>query len=119
MAACIEAPPAALRHSMAYGQKTKPTAGASRCLSMVIAQEPAQLLTALHRPLALPIAFTGKQQDVTFLLVVPLGMEMVDIVAQRPPQRAFAEENHFGQALFLDRPDPALRVGGQVRAVRR
>jgi hypothetical protein len=69
-----------------YGQKTEPTAGASRRLSMIIAQEPAQSLTALHRPLALPIVYPGKQQDVALRLVVPLGMEMIDIVAQRPPQ---------------------------------
>jgi hypothetical protein len=37
-----------------------------------------------------------KQQNIGFPLVIPLGMEMVDVVAQRPPQRALAEENHLG-----------------------
>ena len=83
---------------------------------MVIAQEPAQSLTALHRPLPLPIRHPWKQQDVTLPLVIPFGMEMLDIVTQCPPQRALAEQDHLGQALLLDRPDPALRVGIQVRA---
>src|SRR5262245_57766629 len=47
---------------------------------------------------------------------IPLGVEMVEVVAQCPPQRPLAEKDHFGQALLLDRPDPALRVGIQVRA---
>jgi hypothetical protein len=75
---------------------------------MVIAQEPAQSLAAPHRPLAVAVRIPGKQQDVALPLVIPLGMEMVDIVAQRPPQGALAEEDYLGQALFLDRPDPAL-----------
>jgi hypothetical protein len=102
-----------------YGQKTDPANGASRRLSIVIAQEPAQSLTAPHRPLPRPIRHPWKQQDVTLPLVIPFGMEMFDIVAQCPPQGALAEQNHLGQALLLDRPDPALRVGIQVRAARR
>jgi hypothetical protein len=78
---------------------------------MVIAQEPAQSLTAPHRSFALPIVYPRKQQDVALPLMIPLGMEMVDEVAQRPPQRALAEEDRFGQALFLDRPHPAFRIG--------
>jgi hypothetical protein len=39
--------------------------------------------------------------------VIPLGMEMVGITAQRPPQGALAEQDHLGQALLLDRPDGA------------
>jgi hypothetical protein len=50
-----------------YGQKTEPTAGTSRRLSMVIAQEPAQSLPAPHRPCALPIVCSRKQQDVAQL----------------------------------------------------
>jgi hypothetical protein len=52
-----------------------------------------------------------KQQDVALPLVVTLGMEMVNIVAQRPPQGALAEQDHLRQALLLDRPDLAFRVG--------
>jgi hypothetical protein len=59
-----------------------------------------------------------KQQNIALPLVIPLGVEMVNIVAQGPPQRALAEEDHLGQALLLDRPDPAFRIGIQVRAAR-
>jgi hypothetical protein len=52
---------------------------------MIVAQKPTQSLAAPHWPLALPIRHPWKQQDVALPLVIPLGMEMVDIVAQRPP----------------------------------
>jgi hypothetical protein len=51
---------------------------------MVIAQEPAQWLAAPHRSFALPIGYPRKQQDVALPLMIPLGMEMVEIVAQCP-----------------------------------
>jgi hypothetical protein len=41
---------------------------------------------------------------------------MFDVFAQGPPQGALTEENHLAQALLLHRPDPALRIGIQVRA---
>src|SRR6266851_8964883 len=78
---------------------------------MIVAQKPTQSIAAPHRPLALPIVCPRKQQDVTFPLMISLGMEMVNIVAQCPPQRTLAEEDHFGQALLLDRPHPAFCVG--------
>jgi hypothetical protein len=86
---------------------------------MIIAQKPTQSLAAPHRPLAVAVRVLRKQQDVTLPLMIPLGMEMVDIVAKRMPQRALAEENHLGQVLLLDRPHPALCVGIQVRTARR
>jgi len=79
---------------------------------MIVAQKPTQSLVAPHRPLAVAVRIPGKQQDVALPLVIPLGMEMLDILAQR--QGALAEENYLGQALLLDRPDPALRMGIQV-----
>ena len=83
---------------------------------MIVAQEPTQSLAARHRPHAVPIRGARKQQDVALALVVPFGVEMIDIVAQRPPQGALAEQDHLRQALLLDRSDPALCVGIQVRA---
>jgi hypothetical protein len=47
--------------------------------------------------------------------MIPLG-EMFDILAQGSPQGALAKEDHLGQALLLHRPDPAIRIGIQVRA---
>ena len=70
---------------------------------MVIAQEPTQSLAAPHRPFTVAVRIPRKQQNIALPLVIPLGMEMLDIVAQRPPQGALAEEDYLGQALLLDR----------------
>jgi hypothetical protein len=40
------------------------------------------------------VRIPGKQQNIALPLVIPLSMEMVDIVAQRSPQRALAEEDY-------------------------
>jgi hypothetical protein len=85
-----------VEENIPYGQKTEPTAGTSRRLSMVIAQEPAQSVAAPHRSFALPVVYPRKQQDVALPLMIPLSMEMVDIVAQCPPQRALAEQDWTG-----------------------
>ena len=66
-----------------YGQIICPTDAPSRRLTMIVAQEPTQSLAAPHRPLAVPIRGARKQQDVALPLVVPLGVEMVDVFAQR------------------------------------
>ena len=86
---------------------------------MVIAQEPTQSLAALHRPLGVDVCIAREQQDVVLPLMIALSMVMLDVFAQCAPQGALAEEDHLGQALLLHRPDPALRVGIQVRATRR
>ena len=99
-----------------YGQSIGPTDAPSRRLSMIVAQEPTQSLAAAHRPLAAAVRVPRKQQDVALPLMIPLGMEMVDVFPQRPPQRALAEQDHLRQAFLLDRPHPAFRVGIQVRA---
>ena len=46
---------------------------------MRVAQKPAQSLAASNRPLALLRRLPKKQKDVALPLMVPLGMEMVDI----------------------------------------
>jgi hypothetical protein len=71
-----------LSNVIPQGQKTGPADAASRRLSMIVAQKPTQSIAAPHRPLALPIVCPRKQQDVTLPLMISLGMEMVDIVAQ-------------------------------------
>ena len=71
---------------MPYGQRIGLADAPSRRLSMIIAQEPTQSLAAPNRPLTMAVRVSGEQQDVALSLVVPLGMEMVNIVAQRPPQ---------------------------------
>ena len=62
---------------------------------MVIAQEPTQSLAALHRPLAVTSPIPREQQDIALPLMIPLSMVMLDILAQRPPQRALSKEDHF------------------------
>src|SRR5262245_52452345 len=92
----------------------------SRRLLMVIAQEPTQSLPALNRlRLVGDMRITREQQDVTLALVIALDMIMFDIFVQRPPQRALAQADHFGQALLLHRPNPAPRIGIQVRTAGR
>src|SRR3979490_1835463 len=90
-----------------------------RCLLMVITQQAAQSLAALNRPVAAGVCPAREQQDIALPLVIPFGMEMFNIFAQRSPQRALAKEDHLAEALLLHRPDPALRMGIQVRAARR
>jgi hypothetical protein len=75
-----------------YGQKTHLQRPAHlRCLSMVIAQEPAQPLAALNRPLATDVRTPRKQQNVALSPVIALGMVMLDIFAHGPPQRPLAK----------------------------
>jgi len=62
---------------------------------MIIAQKPAQSLAAPNRPLTMAVRVSWEQQDVALSLVIPLGMEMVNIVAQCPPQGALAEQDHL------------------------
>ena len=47
------------------------------------------------------------------------ALRVLDIFAQRSPQRPLAEQNHLGQALLFYRSDPALRIGIQIRTARR
>jgi hypothetical protein len=82
----------------AVWSKKEPADAASRRLSMIEAQKPAQSLVASHGSLALPIRHPWKQQDVALPLVIPLGMEMVDKVAQRPPSAL------WGLRSLFDRP---------------
>ena len=49
---------------------------------MVIAQEPTQSLVAPNRPLAAAMRIPRKQQEVALPLMIPLGMEMVEVFAQ-------------------------------------
>ena len=51
--------------------------------------------------------------------MIPLGLVMRNILAQRPPQGALTKENDLRQTLLLHRSDPAFRIGVQVRASRR
>ena len=67
----------------------------SRCLLMIITQEAAQSFAALNRPVAAGVRTPREQQDIALPLVIPLGMVMFDIFAQRSPQRALAKKDHL------------------------
>src|SRR5450756_52 len=86
---------------------------------MVITQEPTQPFATLHRLLTTRFRDPTEQQDVGLPLMIPLGMVMRNIFAQRPPQGALAKENDLRQALVLHRPYPSLSIGIQVRTAGR
>src|SRR5882762_9445653 len=78
----------------------------------VVFQEPAEPFTTLHW--ALPrrvLADERKEQHVVFALVIPLMMNMLDILRQHMAERGFPTQDEPRQALFLDRPHPALCIG--------
>jgi hypothetical protein len=62
---------------------------------MVVTQEPAQSLATLNGSRTTNFGIAREQQDVALSLVIPLGMVMLDIFAQRPPQGALTEQNHL------------------------
>src|SRR4249919_806239 len=82
---------------------------------MVVTQEPTQPLATSHRPTPTNFRDPRKQQDVGLPLMIPLGMIVCNILAQRPPQRTLTKENELRQTLLLHRPHPPLRIGVQVR----
>src|ERR1700682_3099126 len=87
---------------VAYGQKIHLRRLArSRRFAMVITQEPTQSFAALHGPLMTNVRIPRERQDIAPSLVVSPSVEMLDIFAERSPQRVLTEENHLGQALLL------------------
>src|SRR5664280_695029 len=68
---------------------------------MVITQETTQPLATLHRLLTTRLRDPTEQQDIGLALMIPLGMVMLDVFAQRPPQGALTKENDLRQTLVL------------------
>src|ERR1035437_6861304 len=91
----------------------------SRSFLMVITQETTQPLATLHRLLTMRFHDPTEQQDVGLPLMIPLGMVMLDVSAQRPPQGALTKENDLRQTLVLYRLDPAFSIRIQVRTAGR
>src|SRR5215471_7216009 len=87
-------------------------------LPMVITQEPTQPLAALYGAPGVHVPIPREQQNIALALVIAFSMVVIDIFIEGPSQRTLAKEDHLGQALILHRPDPALRIGIQVRAAR-
>ena len=67
---------------------------------MVVAQEPAQSLAALDRPLTINVLFAWEEQDVALSLVIALRVVMLNVFAQRPPQRALAEQDDLRETFL-------------------
>src|SRR5450755_3990827 len=88
-------------------------------LLMVVTQEATQPVATLYRPVPTSFRNPTEQQDVGLPLMIPLAMVVLDIFAQHPPQRALTKKNDLGQTLLLHRPDPALRIGVQIRTMSR
>src|SRR6266576_1219004 len=65
----------------------------SRCLLMIITQEPAQPLATLHMPTPTSFREPRKQQEVGLPLMISFGMVMLNVLVQRPPQRALTKED--------------------------
>ena len=86
---------------------------------MVITQEPTQPLATLQGAPGVHVPIPREQQNIALALVITLSMVVINIFIEGPSQRTLAKEDHLGQALILHRPDPALRIGIQVRAARR
>jgi hypothetical protein len=63
---------------------------------MVIAQEPAQSLAASNRTVAADVRTSREQQDIALPLMIPLGVVMLYIFANGPPQGTLAKQNHLG-----------------------
>ena len=82
----------------------------------VVFQEPAEPFTTLYRALTRRVlADDRKEQHVVFALVIPLMTKMLDILRQHMAERGFPKQDEPRQALFLDRPHPALCIGIQIR----
>ena len=86
--------------------------------AVVVMKHSAETLASADRARVSKTADAGVDESIFQALVIALGMVMLDIFAQRSPQRALAEQNQRGQALLLHRPDPALRIGIEVGAAR-
>jgi hypothetical protein len=73
-----------------------------RRFSMVVAEHPAESLTAAHAPDGLGRAGQWRDDRVAKSLVIPLGMVVRDVLASRMSQGVFTEEDYTVEALRLD-----------------
>ena len=86
----------------------------------VVFQDPPEPFPALHGAFALRVlADRRKEQYVPLALVIPLVMNMRHLLRQRMAERRFSKQDQPRETLLLDRSDPALHVGVQIRRPRR
>ena len=84
---------------------------------MIVAQQPAEALSASYWPGGNRCWIFWLDQDVADPLVCALGMIVGDIFGESAAQAAFAEEDHLGQALRLDRAHEAFAMGVEIWAL--
>src|SRR5260370_28000661 len=70
---------------------------------MVITQQATQSLAALNIPVAAGVRAPREQQDIALPLVIPFGMKMFDIFAQRSARRAASLGHVLGNGRLRDR----------------
>src|SRR5258708_2410189 len=99
-----------------FGQRTQTC---SRRAVLIVFQQSAQPLSASNLRL-LPdhrSAWGRKEQQVVFTLMIPFLMIVHLVMVQRTLERTLPKQDQFGEAFFLDRPDPPFRIGIQVRTL--
>src|SRR6266571_2959607 len=85
-------------------------------VAVVVLQQPTEPFATPQRALTRSaLAGQGKEQYVALALMIPLVMNMRHVLRQRMTERRFPTQDQPREALLLDRPDPALRIGVQIR----
>jgi hypothetical protein len=89
-------------------------------VALVVFQKPTEPFATLYWTFTLCVlAGHRKEQHVALPLMIPLVMKMLHVLRQRMAERRFPKQDEPRETLLLDRSDPALRVGVQVRRPRR
>src|SRR6266446_5001592 len=89
-------------------------------VALVVFQKPTEPFATLYWTFTLCV-LSGhrKEQHVALPLMIPLVMKMLHVLRQRMAERRFPTQDEPRETLLLDRSDPALRVGVQIRRPRR
>ena len=79
-------------------------------------EEPAKAFARFNGSVCFTNSIFGcRQQDqVLSALMVPFPMKMCSVFGEDVPERPFAKQDQFGQALLLYRSIPALQMGVQI-----
>jgi hypothetical protein len=86
----------------------------SRCLPMVIIQQPAKPLAPFHCPDTVNRRSRQNNQPVSQALMIPLKMIMSNEFVHGIPQGTLTKEDHSLQAAFLNTADEPFRVSVQI-----
>src|SRR5215470_2031393 len=85
-------------------------------LLLIVFQQPAQPLTALHRVLtSCSLANRRQEHHIALALMIPLVMVMRHVFMERMPQRGLPKQDQPGEGFLFDGAHPPLREGVQIR----